>query len=424
MKGTPPTQTAHAATHRTVCYVHLYEEHLHLIGRLARPPLPAPRTRFRPFQRHQRPPPPATLPRRPPQTLSRRAPRDNARDAPPHGAGARSRFPPPPPCVSHPPYAPPMRGTDQGADEGAREGARSALPRTRQPLPTGQWRPHAAGRDGARGARAMRGEKKKKRLRGRQKTSPAPRAALCSRGAQGTCEGHSGPLFPPVSKLAPPPLAVQCRIRLESRAAGVCPLRRQAPRGGAPLPLAQRRHPPQTPSIALARANKTGCEIGGGDGRGLPLPPLRAAPPHPPIQTPPSRPALGTCARVAAADSPLATRPQPTPPHPPQPRFCPTGRRVRAVRVPPVALWLARSGRAVWWALCPRLSLPPARGRVRFSPPPPVLVCLRARAGGRSSLRGAVGAVAAFYLFLASSYCGPLRLAPGRAPWRPPPCAT
>lgn len=130
------------------------------------------------------------------------------------------------------------------------------------------------------------------------------------------------------------------------------------------------------------------------------------------------------CARVAAADSPLATRPQPTPPHPPQPRFCPTGRRVRAVRVPPVALWLARSGRAVWWALCPRLSLPPARGRVRFSPPPPVLVCLRARAGGRSSLRGAVGAVAAFYLFLASSYCGPLRLAPGRAPWRPPPCAT
>lgn len=160
---------------------------------------------------------------------------------------------------------------------------------------------------------------------------------------------------------------------------GLPPAAPSPPRGGPPSVGTATPPPPQTPSIALARANKTGCEIGGGDGRGLPLPPLRAAPPHPPIQTPPSRPALGTCARVAAADSPLATRPQPTPPHPPQPRFCPTGRRVRAVRVPPVALWLARSGRAVWWALCPRLSLPLSRGRVRFSPPPPVLVCLRAR---------------------------------------------
>lgn len=193
MKGTPPTQTAHAATHRTVCYVHLYEEHLHLIGRLARPPLPAPRTRFRPFQRNQRPPPRAPLPRRPQQTLSRRAPRDNARDAPPHGAGARSSFPPPPPCVSHPPYAPPMRGTDQGADEGAREGVRSALPRTRQPLPTGQWRPHAAGGDGARGARAMRGEKKKRDC-GEDKKRALLHALPCAAGGpRGRAKGIRAP---------------------------------------------------------------------------------------------------------------------------------------------------------------------------------------------------------------------------------------
>lgn len=424
MKGTPPTQTAHAATHRTVCYVHLYEEHLHLIGRLARPPLPAPRTRFRPFQRNQRPPPRAPLPRRPQQTLSRRAPRDNARDAPPHGAGARSIFPPPPPVR----LAPALRTANAGhGSRGRRGSAGGCAQRSAAHASAAADRPMAAARGrGRRGARRTghAWRKKKKRLRGRQKTSPAPRAALCSRGAQGTCEGHSGPLFPPVSKLAPPPLAVQCRIRLESRAAGVCPLRRQAPLGGAPLPLAQRRHPPHRHPPSRWRAQtKQGVKLGGGTGEACRSPPCAPLPPTRPSRPPPPDRPLG---RVRALPRPTRRSP-PVPSPPPRTRHNRASVRRGGGCVPsasPPSPCGLRGRVAPCGGLFAPVSLSPSRGGAFDFPPrrPCLFVC--ARAGGRSSLRGAVGAVAAFYLFLASSYCGPLRLAPGRAPWRPPPCAT
>lgn len=195
MKGTPPTQTAHAATHRTVCYVHLYEEHLHLIGRLARPPLPAPRTRFRPFQRNQRPPPRAPLPRRPQQTLSRRAPRDNARDAPPHGAGARSRFPPPPRASR---TRPTHRQCGARIKGQTRERGRvcAALCRARvsrcRPANGGRTRPGATGR----AAHGPCVAKKKKETAGKTKNEPCSTRCLVQQGGPGDVRRAFGPPLP------------------------------------------------------------------------------------------------------------------------------------------------------------------------------------------------------------------------------------